>query len=518
MHPKSAQSNPVVVLDFGSQYSQLIVRRVREQQVYSLLVPYTATEDEVMSLNPAAFILSGGPASVYAEGAPTLPPYVLASGKPVLGICYGMQLLANQLGGHVLRASRHEYGPATIQVLEPSPLTKDLPAQLDVWMSHGDQVESLPQGFRRLASSQNCPIAAMGNDQSRIYGLQFHPEVVHTPAGSRILADFLFGVCGLEPNWTVESIIEESVRDIRAKVGKEKVVCALSGGVDSSVTAAILNRAIGDQLTCIFVDTGLMRKGEAAQVVDTFRGRFGVNLIALDESKTFFDRLRGVDDPETKRKIIGETFIRVFEREARALGDVRFLGQGTLYPDVIESQAPDRSVAARIKTHHNVGGLPEDMKLELIEPLRYLFKDEVRQVGAELGLPEEIVWRHPFPGPGLAVRVIGEVTPERVALLQEADAIFIEEIRAAGLYRDIAQAFAVLLPACSVGVMGDQRTYGNVVALRAVTTQDFMTADWARLPYDLLARLSTRIVNEVPGINRVVYDVSSKPPATIEWE
>lgn len=514
----SAMSHPVVVLDFGSQYSQLIVRRVREQRVYSLLVPYTATEDEVMGLNPAAFILSGGPASVYDQDAPSLPPYVLASGKPVLGICYGMHLMAAEMGGRVLPANRREYGPAAVRIQGSSPLTANLPSELDVWMSHGDQVESLPSGFQALGTSSNCPIAAMGNDRLRLYGLQFHPEVAHTPLGSRILADFLFRVCNLEPSWTVESIIEEAVQDIRARVGGEKVVCALSGGVDSSVTAAILYRAIGDQLTCIFVDTGLMRKGEAAQVVETFGHQFGVNLIALDESETFFARLRGVDDPETKRKVIGETFIRVFEREARALGDVRFLGQGTLYPDVIESQGPDRAVAARIKTHHNVGGLPEDMELELIEPLRYLFKDEVRQVGSELGLPDEIVWRHPFPGPGLAVRVIGEVTPERVALLQEADAIFVEEIRAAGLYRETSQAFAVLLPECSVGVMGDHRTYGNVVALRAVTTQDFMTADWARLPYELLARLSTRIVNEVPGINRVVYDITSKPPATIEWE
>jgi len=515
---ESASSNPVVILDFGSQYTQLIVRRVREQQVYSLLVPHDAPAAEVLDLEPSAFILSGGPQSVYDAGAFALPEYVLKSGKPVLGICYGMQLLAQSLGGKVSHADRREYGPATVSVVGSSPLMQGLPDSIDVWMSHGDQVVEMPHGFSVIAATDNSPVAAMGDAERRLYGLQFHPEVAHTPLGSRILSHFLFDVAGCQPNWTVRSIIDTSVADIRAKVGGEKVVLALSGGVDSSVTAAILARAIGDQLTCVFVDTGLMRKGEAAQVVETFRNQFGVNLIALDESETFFNRLRGVESPELKRKVIGETFIRIFEREAGKLGDVRFLGQGTLYPDVIESSAPDRSSAARIKTHHNVGGLPDDMTLELIEPLRYLFKDEVRQVGAELGLPDEIVWRHPFPGPGLSVRVVGEVTPERVAILQEADAIFIAAIREAGLYRGISQAFAVLLPECSVGVMGDQRTYGNVIALRAVTTDDFMTADWARLPYDLLGRLATRIVNEVPSINRVVYDVTSKPPATIEWE
>jgi len=518
VNPDRPEASPVVILDFGSQYSQLIARRVREQHVYSLLMPYTASEQEVMSLRPAGFILSGGPASVYEEGAPQLPEYVLASGLPVLGICYGMQLVARAMGGQVRHAERREYGPAEVEVAGASPLFAGLPGRLQVWMSHGDQVEALPPDFEAIASTSNCPIAAMGHPGLQVYGLQFHPEVAHTPLGREIIADFLFRLCRCQPNWTTESIIEQSVNEIRTRVGAEKVVCALSGGVDSSVTAAIIHRAIGDQLTCIFVDHGLLRQDEARQVVETFRHRFGSRLIALDESQVFLGALAGVADPEEKRRTIGERFIRVFEREARALGDVRFLGQGTLYPDVIESRGPDRAVAARIKTHHNVGGLPEDMKLELVEPLRYLFKDEVRQVGAELGLPEEIVWRHPFPGPGLAVRVIGEVTRERVAILQRADAIFIEEIRRAGLYREIAQAFAVILPECSVGVMGDHRTYGNVIALRAVTTQDFMTVDWARLPHDLLAKVSSRIVNEVPSVNRVVYDVSSKPPATIEWE
>ncbi len=518
MRLESASSNPVVILDFGSQYTQLIVRRVREQQVYSLLAPYDTPAAEVLALDPAAFILSGGPQSIYDEGAFPLPDYVLAGGKPILGIGYGMQLLADHLGGKVGRAERRECGPASVRIVGDSPFTQGLPGAIDVWMSHGDQVVGVPDGFTVIAAADNCPVAAMGHRERRIYGLQFHPEVARTPLGNRIIGHFLFQVAGCRPSWTVQSIIDSSVADIRERVGDEKVVLALSGGVDSSVTAAILARAIGDQLTCVFVDTGLMRKGEAAQVVRTFRNQFGSHLIALDESETFFTRLSGVESPELKRKVIGETFIRIFEREARQLGNVRFLGQGTLYPDVIESSAPDRRGAARVKTHHNVGGLPDDMQLELIEPLRYLFKDEVRQVGAELGLPEDIVWRHPFPGPGLSVRVVGEVTPERVAVLQEADAIFIEEIRLAGLYRGISQAFAVLLPQCSVGVMGDQRTYGNVIALRAVTTQDFMTADWARLPYDLLGRTATRIVNEVPSINRVVYDVTGKPPATIEWE
>ncbi len=519
MAHESPPQRPIVILDFGSQYSQLIARRVREQRVYSLLLSHDSPAQEVLSLVPAGVILSGGPASVYEPGAPVVPPYLLEAGLPVLGICYGMQALAHALGGLVRQASRREYGPAEITVVDThDPLFHGVPQHTSVWMSHGDQVEVLPPGFRVLARTANCPVAAMGDPSRRLYGLQFHPEVAHTPLGRQILANFLFRICGCEPTWTPTSIIAHAVERIRAQVGQRGVVCALSGGVDSSVTAALLHRAVGDQLTCIFVDTGLLREGEARQVVQTFREKFQIRLVAVDESERFFSALQGVIDPEEKRRIIGENFIRIFEREARKLGDIRYLGQGTLYPDVIESRTRERAAAAKIKTHHNVGGLPEDMQLELVEPLRYLFKDEVREIGLELGLPPEIVWRHPFPGPGLAVRVIGEVTKEKVALVRKADAIFLEEIRRAGLYRQVAQAFAVLLPECSVGVMGDSRTYGAVVALRAVTTEDFMTADWARLPHEVLARASARIVNEVPGVNRVVYDVTSKPPATIEWE
>lgn len=518
-----AAREAVVILDFGSQYSQLIARRVREAAVYCELVPYYAPVEEVMRLQPLGFILSGGPAGVNAPDAPHLPDYVLQSGRPVLGICYGMQLLAYHLGGQVDPAPQREYGPARIELTDvDNPLFADARAaagaSLAVWMSHGDRITQLPPGFQVLARSANSPIAAMGDVQRHLYGLQFHPEVVHTPQGMLIISAFLYDICGCKGGWTPGNFIEETVQSIRARVGDGQVVCGLSGGVDSAVTATLIHRAIGDQLTCIFVNNGLMRLGEPEQVLATFRDQMGMRLIAVDATEQFLADLQGVTDPEVKRKRIGARFIRVFEAEAAQLGQVDFLAQGTLYPDVIESTAPDRAVAAKIKTHHNVGGLPPDMRFQLLEPLRYLFKDEVRRVGEALGLPRQIVWRHPFPGPGLAVRVLGEVTWERLETLRHADAIFIEELWASGWYERTAQAFAVLLPVQTVGVMGDARTYANVVALRAITTEDFMTADWARLPGELLARVSNRIVNEVKGVNRVVYDISSKPPATVEWE
>ncbi len=521
----------IAILDFGSQYTQLIARRVREADVYCELFPWNTPAEDVLRLSPKGFILSGGPSSVYACEAPRLPGYVLTQEVPVLGICYGMQLLAHHLGGHVASAVRDEYGSSEISLTGPkTPLFGALRSEtphLKVWMSHGDRVETVPAGFEVLARSANAPVAAIGDVKRGLYGLQFHPEVVHTQRGREILRRFALDVCGCARSWTPTSFIDYSVETIRSKVGDAHVVCGLSGGVDSSVTATLVHRAIGDQLTCVFVNTGLLREGEPEQVVRTFQDQLGVELLPVDATEEFLDALSGVTDPERKRRVIGERFVRVFERAASRLRDVGFLAQGTLYPDVIESRGPERQAAARIKTHHNVGGLPEDMSLELIEPLRYLFKDEVRAVGAELGLPDEIVWRQPFPGPGLAVRIIGEVTWERLETLRAADAILLEELREASLLREatpsahadqIQQAFAVLLPVRSVGVMGDERTYWHVVALRAVTTEDFMTADWARLDHDLLARISNRIVNEVPGINRVVYDATSKPPATIEWE
>jgi len=519
-------TDSIAILDFGSQYTQLIARRVREAHVYCELFPWDAPRDKVMALNPKGFILSGGPSSVYDDGAPTLPRYVLDASLPVLGLCYGMQLLTHALGGVVAPAQAREYGPAVVEITETSPLWSSLHtprstlyAPLDVWMSHGDRVESLPPGFIALAKSDNSPFAAMGDERRKLYGLQFHPEVKHTPRGMEILRAFVVEVCGCAPTWTPASFVEQSVSAIRAQVGQGDVVCGLSGGVDSAVAAALVHRAIGNQLTCIFVDTGMLRKGEGEQVVETFQRTMGMKFVAVNAIEDFLSALEGVTDPEEKRKIIGEKFIRIFEREARALGaDHNFLVQGTLYPDVIESRGPERQAAAKIKTHHNVGGLPPDMQFKLIEPLRYLFKDEVRAVGSALGLPDEIVWRQPFPGPGLAVRVLGEVTWDRLQTLREADAIVREELTAAGLQREIAQAFAVLLPVKSVGVMGDGRTYQSVVAVRAVTTDDFMTADWARIPPDVLARISNRIVNQVPGVNRVVYDITSKPPGTIEWE
>ncbi|MBX3014358.1 MAG: glutamine-hydrolyzing GMP synthase [Caldilineaceae bacterium] len=521
----------IAVLDYGSQYSQLICRRVREKQVYAELIPWDRADDRLPALQPTGIILSGGPNSVYDTGAPTLPASVLASQVPVLGICYGLQLLAHTLGGRVAPATEREYGPATVH-LTTSPATFNgalfagLDADLQVWMSHGDRVETLPPGFEPVAESSNSPYAAIVHKERAIYAIQFHPEVVHTPQGGALLENFVKRICGCVGDWTPGSFIEETIAQIRARVGPTgHVICGLSGGVDSAVAATLVHRAIGDRLACVFVDHGLLRQGEAAQVVETFEKHQGMHLIAVNATEEFLGDLAGVTDPEQKRKLIGTRFVRTFEAEAGRLATAwgvdapAFLAQGTLYPDVIESAGSDETRHARtIKTHHNVGGLPKDMTFQLIEPLRMLFKDEVRKVGEVLGLPEEIVWRHPFPGPGLAIRIIGDVSWERLETLRAADAIFLAELRAAGLYRQTSQVFGVLLPVRSVGVMGDERTYGNALALRAVTTDDFMTADWARLPYDLLAKVSNRIVNEVKGINRVVYDISSKPPATIEWE
>lgn len=516
----------LIVLDFGSQYSQLIARRVREAQVYCELYPWNTPPETVLAHQTAGFILSGGPNSVYQPGAPQLPTYVLETGKPVLGICYGMQALTHALGGKVAGSTHREYGAAELSTLAPNPILP--PGEQQVWMSHGDRVEALPPGFVPLAHTQNAPFAAMGDLALHRYGLQFHPEVAHTPGGTRILQRFAVEVCGVTPDWTPESVIEQQVAAVQQQVGGNKVLTAVSGGVDSAVATALVHRAIGDQLTAVFVDTGLLRLGEAQQVVAAFREQMGMELIAVDARQDFFGALAGVTQPEEKRKIIGERFIRHFETQARSLGMPPYLVQGTIYPDVIESRAPERAEAHRIKTHHNVGGLPEEMHFDLVEPLRYLFKDEVRRLGETLGLPAEMVWRQPFPGPGLAVRCLGEVTPERVEKLQKADAIFTSELAKAGLLRmretardglaGTSQSFAVLLPVRSVGVMGDQRTYQETIALRAVTTEDFMTADWARLPHDLLAVVSSRIVNEVDGVNRVVYDITSKPPSTIEWE
>ncbi len=511
--------NSIAILDFGSQYAQLIARRVREAQVYCELFPWDAPREKIMAINPRAFILSGGPNSVYAPGAPFIQDFILASGLPILGICYGMQALTHALGGKVDASAHREYGHAIVEPLAGNPLLGG--DSFQVWMSHGDKLTELPPGFSALAKSGNSPFAAMANPARGYYGLQFHPEVNHTIGGSEIIRRFVTDIAGIIPDWTPQSIIDESVARIRQQVGGARVLAAVSGGVDSSVAAALVHKAIGDQLVAVFVDTGLLRKNEGAQVVEAFRNMLGVELVAVEAADEYFAALAGVTEPEKKRKIVGEKFIRIFEREAKAVGQPKFLVQGTIYPDVVESSAPDRNKADKIKTHHNVGGLPEDMQFELVEPLRYLFKDEVRAVGEALGLPSEMVWRQPFPGPGLTVRCLGEVTPERAERLREADAILIEELSAAGLLgkgAGTSQAFVVLLPVRSVGVMGDQRTYQEACAIRAVLTDDFMTADWARIPYEVLARVSSRIVNEVRGINRVVYDITSKPPATIEWE
>jgi len=509
----------IAVLDFGSQYAQLIARRVREAQVYCELFPWDAPADKVLSIQPKGFILSGGPASVYARGAPFIQDYVITSHLPILGICYGMQALTQSLGGQVDPSNEREFGPATVTPLLPTSL---LPRQsFPVWMSHGDRLTHLADGFSSLASSDNSPYAAIGDESRHYYGVQFHPEVRHTPDGPGILHRFVVDICQAKPEWTPGSIIEASVNRIRAQVGRERVLAAVSGGVDSSVATVLVHRAVGDQLVAMFVNTGLMRQGEPEQVTSTLQQMLGPELVVVDARDEFLSALAGVTDPEKKRSIIGEKFIRIFEQQAKSLDLPGFLVQGTIYPDVVESSAPDRSKADRIKTHHNVGGLPKDINFQLVEPLRYLFKDEVRAVGEALDLPEEMVWRQPFPGPGLAVRCLGEVTPERVGRLQAADAILTQELKQAGLIgkgAETSQAFVVLLPVRSVGVMGDVRTYQEAAAIRAVVTDDFMTADWVRLPYDLLGRVANRIVNEVHGINRVVYDITSKPPATIEWE
>jgi GMP synthase (glutamine-hydrolysing) len=508
----------IAILDFGSQYTQLIARRIREQQVYSEILRFDTPADKLAGRKPAGIILSGGPASVFEKGAPLCDPRIFELGIPILGICYGMQMTAKLLGGGVKPGHAREYGSARIETLSYRPLFNDLPQHIDVWMSHGDQVERMPEGFAAMAQTDTCPFAAMGSDSRRIYGLQFHPEVVHTPQGTQILRQFLFNICQCAGDWKMSQFIRESIATIREKVGSRHVICGLSGGVDSSVVAMLLHKAIGPQLHCIFVDNGLLRKNEAPQVEETFGRHFGLDLHVAHSQSLFLEKLAGVTDPEQKRKIIGKVFIDVFAAEARKMGDAKFLAQGTLYPDVIESVSPTGGPSVTIKSHHNVGGLPPDLNFELIEPVRELFKDEVRLLGRELGLPDEMIARQPFPGPGMAVRILGEVTQVRVALLQDADLRIQEEMRQLPDYARIWQSFGVLLPVQTVGVMGDCRTYENVLALRVVESQDGMTADWTRVPYDTLARISNRIINEVRGINRVVFDISSKPPATIEWE
>jgi GMP synthase (glutamine-hydrolysing) len=516
---KDIYSQKILILDFGSQYTQLIARRVREVQVYCEIHPFSMGLKRIKVFAPKGIILSGGPASIYDEGAPMAEKAILDLDVPVLGICYGMQYMTHVLGGVVSKAQDREYGNAFIAVKDSRDLFHGFNRRQEeiVWMSHGDRIDEMPQGFKILASSKNSPVAGMADPSRKLFGVQFHPEVAHTPRGRQILKNFLFRICECEPLWTMSSFAERTISDLRAKIGKERVICGVSGGVDSTITAVLLHKAIGSQLLCIFVDNGLLRRGEAQEVMELFRDLYHINIHQVDASEHFLRNLGGVTDPEQKRKIIGREFIALFERKAKEVGSAKYLAQGTLYPDVIESVS-FKGPSATIKSHHNVGGLPEVMKLELIEPLRELFKDEGRQVGIELGLPREMVTRQPFPGPGLAVRILGEITPERLEVLRSADAILLDEIRRADLYEKVWQSFAVLLPVKTVGVMGDERTYENVIALRIVDSQDAMTADWTRVPYDILARISNRIINEVRGVNRVVYDISSKPPSTIEWE
>lgn len=509
----------ILILDFGSQYTQLIARRIREANVYCEIHPFNMPLEEIADFSPKGIILSGGPASVYGEDSPLADRRIFDLNLPMLGICYGMQYITHILGGEVAQTGDREYGNAVISILTDTALFRGLERDSEriVWMSHGDRIDRIPEGFEVLARSKNSPVAAMGHRSKRWFGLQFHPEVAHTPDGFKILKNFLFGVCQCEGSWNMASFVQSTVDSLKDKIGNERVICGLSGGVDSSVTAVLLHRAIGDQLSCILVDNGLLRRGEAREVMELFRGHYGMDLHLADASERFLRLLEGVTDPEEKRKIIGREFIRVFEAKAKELGSAQFLAQGTLYPDVIESVS-FKGPSATIKSHHNVGGLPDRMKLKLIEPLRELFKDEVREVGTELGLPRDLVMRQPFPGPGLAVRILGEITRERLEILSLADAIVIEEIRMAGLYEKVWQSFAVLLPVRTVGVMGDERTYENVIAVRVVDSLDAMTADWSKVPYDVLGRISNRIINHVKGVNRVVYDISSKPPSTIEWE
>lgn len=508
----------ILIIDFGSQYNQLIARRVREHHVYCQIEPPDIPLDQIRTLQPEGIILSGGPASIYEKGSPKVDPGIFELGIPVLGICYGMQYMVNILGGAVAGSNKREYGFAALTVKDGGGIFRGIEKETTCWMSHGDSIQALPAGFQATAVTDNTPVAAAENREKKFYGFQFHPEVVHTREGMRMLENFLFRVCRCEKSWTMESFARDAVEEIRSQVGSGRVILGLSGGVDSSVAALLLHQAVGDRLTCVFVDNGVLREGEAEKVQDVFRKHYRIRLRFVRAKKVFLDRLKGVADPERKRKIIGRTFIEIFEKEAKSIKGAAFLAQGTLYPDIIESRSAFGGPSAVIKSHHNVGGLPRRMRLKLIEPLKHLFKDEVRLLGQELGLPDEMIWRQPFPGPGLAIRIIGEVTDKRLSILKKADVILQNEIRAAGYYRKLWQSFAVLLPIKSVGIMGDRRTYEHILAIRAVTSDDAMTADWAKLPHDLLGRIANRIINEVRGVNRVVYDISSKPPSTIEWE